>query len=53
MVGREDLEIVDNSQPVFRHYIRAEVSEMNPAALVLLVLTIASEVAGTAGLRAS
>jgi multidrug transporter EmrE-like cation transporter len=53
MVGRKDLKIVDTSQLVFRHYIRAEVSEMNHTALVLLVLAIASEVAGTAGLKAS
>jgi Small Multidrug Resistance protein len=51
MVGRKDLKIVDTSQPVFRHYIRAEVSEMNHTALVLLFLAIASEVAGTAGLK--
>jgi hypothetical protein len=51
MVGRKDLKIVDTSQLVFRHYIRAEVSEMNHTALVLLVLAIASEVAGTAGLK--
>jgi hypothetical protein len=51
MVGRKDLKIVDTSQPVFRHYIGAEVSEMNHTALVLLVVAIASEVAGTAGLK--
>jgi hypothetical protein len=51
MVGRKDLKIVDTSQLVFRHYIRAEVSEMNHTALVLLVLAIASEVAETAGLK--
>jgi multidrug transporter EmrE-like cation transporter len=33
--------------------LRPEVSEMNPTALLLLVLAIASEVAGTAGLKAS
>ena len=51
MVGCKDLKIVDTSQPVFRHYIRADVSEMNPTALVLLFLALASEVAGTAGLK--
>jgi multidrug transporter EmrE-like cation transporter len=33
--------------------LRPEVPEMNPSALLLLVLAIASEVAGTAGLKAS
>ena len=48
----EDLGIVDTSQPTFRHSMTG-VSEMNPSALVLLVLAIAAEVAGTAGLKAS
>ena len=33
--------------------LRPEVPEMNPSALLLLVLAIVSEVAGTAGLKAS
>jgi multidrug transporter EmrE-like cation transporter len=33
--------------------LRPEVSEMNPTAFLLLVLAIVSEVAGTAGLKAS
>ena len=33
--------------------LRPEVPEMNPSALLFLVLAIASEVAGTAGLKAS
>jgi multidrug transporter EmrE-like cation transporter len=33
--------------------LRSEVPEMNPNALLFLVLAIASEVAGTAGLKAS
>jgi hypothetical protein len=49
MVGRKVLKIVDTSQPVLGHYIRAEVSEMNHTALVLLFLVIASEVEGLKG----
>ena len=44
--------MVDTSQPIVRHP-RPGVYEMNPTALLLLVLAIASEVAGTAGLKAS
>jgi multidrug transporter EmrE-like cation transporter len=54
MVGREDLRIVDTSQPISSTTLRRpEVSEMNPSALLFLVLAIACEVAGTAGLKAS
>src|SRR5918997_3010894 len=44
--------MVDTPRHVIRHP-RPEVSELNPTALLLLVLAIASEVAGTAGLKAS
>jgi small multidrug resistance pump len=44
---------VDARLPVARVALRSEVPQMNPSALVFLVLAIASEVAGTAGLKAS
>jgi multidrug transporter EmrE-like cation transporter len=53
MVGREDPGMVDTSRPLFRHSLRPEVFKMNPTALLLLTLAIVSEVAGTAGLKAS
>src|SRR5215213_2079517 len=53
MVGVKILGWVDTSQPICSAILRPEVSEMNPSALVFLVLAIASEVAGTAGLKAS
>jgi small multidrug resistance pump len=53
MIGREDLGIVDTSHPSSSATLGPEVFKMNPSALVLLVLAIASEVAGTAGLKAS
>ena len=53
MVVREDVGIVDTSQPIFPATLRPEVLKMNPSVLLLLVLAIAAEVAGTAGLKAS
>src|SRR5215203_7341205 len=55
MPGREDLGMGRYyfAAHNFRHPATSEVSEMNPTALVFLVLAIASEVAGTAGLKAS
>jgi small multidrug resistance pump len=53
MVGVKILGWVDTSQPISSITLRSEVSEMNPSALLFLILAIACEVAGTAGLKAS
>jgi len=45
--------MVDTQSYIAREALRSEVTEMNPSALLILVLAIASEVAGTAGLKAS
>jgi multidrug transporter EmrE-like cation transporter len=53
MVVREDLGMVDTSQPILRHSTTGGLRDESYRACVAGLLAIASEVAGTAGLKAS
>jgi multidrug transporter EmrE-like cation transporter len=53
MVGSEDLGMGRYFAAISSTTLRPEVPKMNPSALPFLVLAIACEVAGTAGLKVS